>query len=175
MPINPTPTSPILTIVVFPLQVLSCGFARLAWLAPFSPLLPNSWRISWREPASLLPTCSAVLGLFILGRRRLSDRTARATSDGLRLRVGGQRSATTARFRVAAGRYRMRFTGFQEFVAWGEGLLLPDRPIAGGVRINPFPITNARLKKILRPPARRSARSSPAPRVGPFVRTVAQR
>jgi hypothetical protein len=69
----------------------------------------------------------------------------------------------------------MRFTGFQEFVVCGEGLMLPDRPIAGGVRINPFPITNACLKKILRPPARRSTRSSPAPRRGSFVRTVAQR
>jgi hypothetical protein len=69
----------------------------------------------------------------------------------------------------------MRFTGFQEFVAWQEGLLLPDRPIAGGVRINPFPITNARLKKILRQPPRRSARASPTPRVGPFARTTVQR
>jgi hypothetical protein len=69
----------------------------------------------------------------------------------------------------------MRFTGFQEFVAWEEGLLLPDRPIAGGVRINPFPITNARLKKSLRRPARRPVRAFPASKAGPFVRTAARR
>jgi hypothetical protein len=79
------------------------------------------------------------------------------------------------RIGLVVDRYRMRFTGFQEFLAWEEGLLLPDRPIAGGVRINPFPITNDRLKKILRPPVRRSSRISPAPRIGRFVRTLAQR
>jgi hypothetical protein len=69
----------------------------------------------------------------------------------------------------------MRFTGFQEFVALGEGLLLPDRPIAGSARINPFPITNDRLKKILRPPIRRRSRTSPVAKTGRFVKTTAQR
>jgi hypothetical protein len=48
MPINPTPAIPILTIAVFPFAAIAYEIAHLSWFARFSPLLPNSWRISWR-------------------------------------------------------------------------------------------------------------------------------
>jgi hypothetical protein len=54
MPINPTPTIPIRTIAVFPLFSRAYGIAPFSWFARFSPLLPNSWRISWRFRASNL-------------------------------------------------------------------------------------------------------------------------
>lgn len=54
---------------------------------------------------------------------------------------------------------------FRVFICIQEGLLLPDRPAVHGLsRINPFPITLGRLKKIARP-------SSRAPR--PWRRTAA--
>jgi hypothetical protein len=48
MPMNPIPTIPIRTIVVFPLLSAFYGFAPFSRFACFSPVLPNSWRISWR-------------------------------------------------------------------------------------------------------------------------------
>jgi hypothetical protein len=38
---------------------------------------------------------------------------------------------------------------FREYVAAREGLLLPDRPVRAGVtRINPFPATQRKLKRL---------------------------
>lgn len=43
----------------------------------------------------------------------------------------------------------MRYRTFSEYVQMREGLLLPDRPVTpGGLRINPFPATQARLKQM---------------------------
>jgi hypothetical protein len=56
------------------------------------------------------------------------------------------------------------FLTFYEYVAWREGLLLPDKPPAAGLaRINPFPATQGRLKRILaRSPMAASAPRRPA-------------
>jgi hypothetical protein len=44
----------------------------------------------------------------------------------------------------------MHYRTFQEYVQAREGLLLADRPAAAGLpRINPFPATQAQLKRIL--------------------------
>lgn len=43
----------------------------------------------------------------------------------------------------------MGFTSFREYVWLREGLLLPDRPAAPGMaRLNPFPATQAQLKRL---------------------------
>lgn len=57
-------------------------------------------------------------------------------------------------------KYLMRLQGFKRFVLTQEGYLLPDRPpVPGFSRINPFPTSWSRLKKMLpRPPRRRHPR-----------------
>ena len=55
---------------------------------------------------------------------------------------------------------------FKEFVAMKEGFLLPDRPPAKGLsRINPFPTTAARRKRL---------HAKPVKPFAPTVRKVAE-
>jgi hypothetical protein len=47
----------------------------------------------------------------------------------------------------------MGFQSFREYLAAREGFLLPDRSAAPGMsRLNPYPVTQARLKRILAKP-----------------------
>lgn len=63
----------------------------------------------------------------------------------------------------------MNFPTFKQYVEMREGVLLPNRPPAKGLsRINPFPTTNARRRRIMPKPARPS---NPFP---PTVRPVSE-
>lgn len=61
----------------------------------------------------------------------------------------------------------MRFQSFSEYVQMREGLWLPDRPVTpGGSRINPFPATQGRLRKMKPKPVK--SLTSTVPKMTPF-------
>ena len=64
----------------------------------------------------------------------------------------------------------MRYLGLKEYVARrDEGTWLPNQPIVAGMsKINPFPVTQARLNRIVSPQAK------PPGQVKPAVPTVPQ-
>lgn len=66
----------------------------------------------------------------------------------------------------------MRYPTFSEYVQMREGLLLPDRPVTpGGLRINRFPTTQARLKQMKPKPVKPA--TTPPTKPKPATKPVA--